>query len=212
MKRIFALLLLVPTLMVAAAPLVHAGEGFQIRYGETPEHLAKKWTKWALGSDTKPFFDPTFCGEQVGEVFLLNGAGLPDVEADCTIPHGVPIVASPGGNLVWKPTDGTTNAELLAALDASLLDVCCPVAELDGQTIDLGPASARTGVYNLVVGEDSFIRAVDPTFPEDLTKTRVAAGGWFFKIVGLGVGAHELVVQDEIGGQVFRATFHITIT
>jgi len=57
-------------------------------------------------ASANPLFNPTFCGEMVGDVFFLNAAGEPNVEADCEIPAGTWLVASPGGSLGPDNLDG----------------------------------------------------------------------------------------------------------
>jgi hypothetical protein len=187
------------------------GDPTQIEYGDPPKTVQKAWLAWAFGSDTNPLFDSTLCGEMVGKRFFLNATIVPLMEADCEIEHGVPLVATPGGGVDWKSSDATTNKVLIASRDADFATVCCPFAWLDGTPIDLDPGFAKTGVYTIAVGESSFIRTVDPTFPAGWTETQVASAGWFFRIVHLSRGTHELVLKDELGGQTLEARFHITV-
>jgi hypothetical protein len=210
MRRV--LLLFASMALLVSGPLSSAhANPTEISYGNSPKAVQKAWLAWAFGSDTNPLFDSTLCGEMVGNRFFLNATIVPLMEVDCEIEHGVPLVATPGGGVDWKSSDATTNKELLASRDADFATVCCAAAWLDGIPVDLDPGFARTGVYTIAVGQNSFIRAVDPTFPAGWTETQVASAGWFFKIVHLSRGTHELVLQDELGGQTLEARFHITV-
>jgi hypothetical protein len=140
-----------------------------------------------LGSSTNPLFNPTFCGEMVGDVFFLNAAGEPNVEADCEVPAGTWLVGSPGGSL-GLPDDATpTDAEILAARDADFVGVTDASATLDGKALDVESGFAKTGVYTVPVEAGSFIKELYPAF-EHLDEARVASAAWMVRIPPLTPG------------------------
>lgn len=208
MRRYVVLVAVCAVAIGLVAPPAQADVRSVFRY---PKALQKQWMAWAFGSDTNPLFDTSFCGEQVGGKFFLNAAAAPLVEADCEIPRGVPVVATPGGTIVWAPTDGPSNRKLLATRDALFADVTDPRVVLDGDVLPIERGFAKTWVYTISVGQDSLIRAVDPGFPASWTETKVASAGWFIKLVGLPVGHHRLVLRDRLSGDVFKAIFHIDV-
>ena len=73
------------------------------------------------------------------------------------------------------------------------------------------PSFAKTGVYGISVGELSLIQTEDPAFPDDRTRTKVAAGAWVFEISGLTSGDHRLVIRQRVFGQLAKAVFRITV-
>jgi hypothetical protein len=209
MRRTLLLSVTLVILLAGQLPIAQATDG-QVVF-DNAKALQKKWVAWIFGSDTAPFLDPAFCGEQVGSKFFLTAATQPVIEVDCEVDHGVPLVGSPGGGAAWRSSPSMTNNELLAARDADFAPICCPRLRLDGEAIDVTPGFAKTGIYTIPVGEDSFIKTVDPTFPAGWTETQVASAAWLFKIVDLPQGQHRLVLRDKIGGDTFKAIFHITV-
>lgn len=209
MRRVLLLSVALVILLAGQLPIAQATDG-RVAF-DNAKPLQKKWVAWIFGSDTAPFLDPTFCGEQVGNKFFLTAATQPLIEVDCEVDHGVPLVGSPGGGAAWRSSPDMTDRELLAARDADFAPICCPLLRLDGDEIDVTPGFAKTGIYTIPVGEDSFIRTVDPTFPSDWTETQVASAAWMFKIVDLSRGQHRLVLRDKINGDPFKAIFHITV-
>ena len=209
MRRALVLFSALVVLLAGQLPIARANDDHVVF--EHVRGLQKKWVAWALGSDTAPFLDPTFCGERVGNKFFLTGATQPLIEVDCEIEYGVPIVASPGGGAAWRSSPDMTDEELLAARDADFATICCARVRLDGESIDESPGFAETGVNTIPVGEDSFIREVDPTFPSAWTETEVASAAWVVKFVDLPRGQHRLVLRDRINGDPFKAIFHITV-
>lgn len=215
MRRMLLLSVSLVVLLAGPLPIAQAGDS-QVVF-DNAKALQKKWVGWALGSDTAPFLNPTLCGEPIanevaGSKFFLTSATQPLVEVQCEIDFGVPLIGSPGGGAAWRSSPDMSNAELLAARDHDFSHVCCPRLRLDGELIDVTAGFAKTGIYTIPVGEDSFIRAVDPTFPDAWTETQVASAAWMFKIVDLSRGEHRLVSRDKIDGEVvFKTVFHITV-
>jgi hypothetical protein len=146
-------------------------------------------------------------------VLYLNAAAVPVLEADCQIPTGTPLVASPGGIFDWDSTNSMTDAELLALRDLDFQTNIDPnpSATLDGQPLDVQSGFAKTGVYTISVAPGSLIPTVDPTFPAGQTQVRIASAVWIVRIQPLPPGSHTLVLADTIGGTPFTATFHITV-
>lgn len=214
MRRMLLLSVALVILLAGPLPVAQATDGRVVF--DNAKALQKKWVGWVFGSDSAPFLDPTFCGEPIankvtGSKFFLTAATQPLIEVDCEVHHGVPLVGSPGGGAAWRSSPDMTDAELLAARDADFANVCCPRLRLDGEQIDVTAGFAKTGIYTIPVGEDSFIRTVDPTFPTEWTETQVASAAWMFKIVDLSLGEHRLVLRDKINGDTFKAIFHITV-
>jgi hypothetical protein len=214
MRRLLLLSVALVVLLAGPLPVARAADGRVVF--DNAKSLQKKWVAWALGSDTAPFLDPTFCGEPIanagsGHKFFLTAPTQPALEVDCTVDHGVPLIGSPAGGAGWRSSPGMTNADVLAARDADFANVCCPRLRLDGERIDVTDGFAQTGIYTIPVGEDSLIRTVDPTFPPAWTETQVASSAWMFKIVDLSLGRHRLVLRDKIMGEWVKTIFHITV-
>jgi hypothetical protein len=181
-------------------------------FGASSAVWEQRLVGWLFGSATNPLLQDNFCGEQVGNVFFLNVATVPSYEATCEIPTGTQIVASPGGTVVWEPTEAQTDEGLLDELSGAVADLSNPTAAVDGHPLDVANAFVGPLVYTIPVAEGSFIKTVDPTFPAELTETRIASAAWILRIHPLPPGEHEIILGDEIGGEAFTATFHITVT
>jgi hypothetical protein len=151
------------------------------------------------------------CGEKVGRLFFLTATTQPGVtEVNCHIRPGTPLLATPGGNVVWAPTNGQTREELLASRDALLSALADPRATLDGHSLgNLDDTLRLSDVYTVALEPGNFIQAVDPAVSG--TETRVASNGWFVRLHPLTPGHHELVLSDRIQGDLFEIVFHITV-
>ena len=180
--------------------------------GVSAPKLLQRYLSWLLGSDSNPIFSGS-CGEIVNGIFFLNVAASPgSTDYNCTIPVGVPVLASPGLAAVWPPSDGNTDAELLAALDTQYWpDLTDPSAALDGKNLPVGDA-VSTGAFTMPLGANSLILAVDPSVPSTWTDIRAVGRAWLTRLHPLMPGSHTLVVSDTIDGDAYTATFHITVT
>jgi hypothetical protein len=208
-KRLVCLGAVVAMLLVTASA---TGAGAVLQPFPSPAAiLQERFLGWVGGSATDPGLQPPgFCGEIVNHVFYLTPAGVPVVEANCKIPFGTPLLGFPGGVLDWEPSSGATDAALLAQVSTDFQIVSNPSATLDGRPLHL--LFAKTGVYTIHVSPGSLIPTVDPTFPPGQTTARVASEGWTVLVPFLFPGHHTLVLADELDGQPFTATFHITVT
>jgi len=175
-------------------------------YGASLLTWQERWVQWAFGSSTNPLIGG-ICGEKVGRLFFLNAAIAPGTEVDCDIPKGTPLLATPGGTVVWDPT--ATREELLAARDDALAGNSDPRATLDGHSLRVDDALRVSDVYTVALEPGNFIQTVDSGVSGDAIQ--VASGGWFLRIQPLQPGRHELVLSDVIAGTVFDITFHITV-
>jgi hypothetical protein len=152
------------------------------------------------------------CGQTIDGVLFLNAATIPDFEATCTVKPGTKILASPGGTIEWEPTNGTTDAQLLAQLALDSAAIQNGAGTLDGSALDVQSGFAAAGTFTIPVADTSFIKAVDPTFPSDLTEARVASDAWMVRLTPLTPGSHTLILSDTINGDPFVATFNINVT
>jgi hypothetical protein len=210
MKRLFVLIAAL-SVLVAATPAAASRDvvpATSNAYGASLLTWQQRWIQWAFGSSTNPLLSG-ICGEKVGRLFFLTVALAPGTEVNCEIPKGTPLLATPGGTVVWAPTDGQTRDELLAARDAALATNSDPQATLDGRSLRVDDALRLSDVYTIALEPGNFIQTVDPGVSGDATQ--VASGGWFARITPLNPGRHELVLSDVIDGTVFDITFHITV-
>ena len=203
------LALIAATVVASSTSALASGSG----HNSAALRLQQQYWAWIAGSDTNPAFQTDFCGEQVGNAFLLNAAFSPgDTLYDCTIPDDMPIVFASGGGIEWEEPGLETDAALLAQLDIDSAGLANPTASLDGRDLRPSRSFARSGVYRIPIGPNSLIKVVDPTVPLDATSIRVASLGWTMQIHGLHPGSHTISVSDTFDGVVFSATFHITVT
>lgn len=174
------------------------------------KYLAKQWLTWVFGSDAAPIITGA-CGEQVGDRrFFLTAAFNPGrTTIECEVPHGAPIVASPGGTLFWAPTSGNTAQELLDAVTDDLATISDVKAKLDGENVDLSEAFLPPDVFRMALEPGNLIQTVDSDVKGD--SARVAWAGWFLKISCLSRGNHILVLSDEINGQLFKVRFELMV-
>jgi hypothetical protein len=170
------------------------------------------WVRWALGSDTNPFLTPGFCRERMASRYFFTATVQPSTEVDCRIRQGTPVLASWAGTAFWSTGGSLTPAELEAAVADDLALYSDVTATLDGKALDVDAHLKSGGTYRIEVGEHSFIRAVDPDFPDGAGSARIASGGWFARIRHLPVGEHELVVTAEYDGDPLDITYHIQVT
>lgn len=160
------------------------------------EEARERLVAWALGSSTNPLLQPSFCGERRGSRFFLNAAISPGTQtAHCEIPAGMPIILSPGGGFAWAPTDGETDAELLAAAEFFFSAVSDPRVVLDGRRLSVGEPYV-SDVIDVRLHPGNFMQLADPA-TEGLPSTRVAFIGYFAK-VALSEGDHVLIIRDTI--------------
>jgi hypothetical protein len=172
----------------------------------TLTRLQQNFFAWLLGSDSNPIVNG-ICGEQVADVFYLNVAlNAGNTEYSCSIPVGTRIVASPGGAFANQPVDGMTDAELLDALPPYEAPLSDPAVSVDGRSLHID-AYNRAGAYSIPLGANSLLAGAVPG-----TSIRIATSGWFERVPTLSPGAHTIIISDEISGDVFQATFHITVT
>jgi len=213
MRKSSALVVLVAIALFVAVPAAGAKEvpGNSSAFGAANVVWQQRIIGWLFGSATNPLLQPGFCGEVINHVFYFNAAAVPVFDANCVVPSGTPMAATPGGTIEWEPTNGITDQALLAQLALDAAAITNPAVTLDGHVLNLAGTFATTGVYTIPVAPTSLIKTVDPTFPPELTQARVASAAWTVLIAPLPPGQHELVLSDEILGDPFTATFHITV-
>jgi hypothetical protein len=211
MRRIVLFVVLFTVALLVTSPAINAQEvpGNSSAFGASKVVWQQRLFGWLFGSATNPLLQEGFCGQVIDHVFYFNAAAAPVVEANCVIPTGTPMVASPGGTIEVAPVDGTTDQALLTKLNTDSAALSNPSATLDGRPLDVTSGFANAGAYTIPVEAGSFIPTVVPTFT--LTQTRVASAAWIIRIHPFPPGQHELVLADDIAGQPFTATFHITV-
>ena len=181
--------------------------------GARPASLwqSKQWVRWALGSNSNPFLNAASCGEPVGRMFFVTGSIEAAAERTCRIPEGMPLLVSPGGTAFWASSPDTTDQDLIDLRDADFPLYTDERVTLDGVDLSLeGTVKASPGVYGMPVGRRSFIRTVDPSFPAEWRRTRVASTGGFLLIAPPSPGKHVLVLYDEYVGSPFSVRIHFS--
>jgi hypothetical protein len=189
---------------------------------ETPTALHDSWIQWAFGSSGAPLLQPDFCGEVIDGVFYMTVAGGAPTSinrrVDCEIPAYTPILTTPGGNIVWAPTDGKTDQALRKSLFASLtpLLVRSVRVKVDGGEIDHGPL-AVPDPHDIALEPGNLIETVDPGVTGD--STRIADGFYFELLQPLAPGDHVIVTSDKFdyrdtGGELvhYRTRFAIHVS
>jgi hypothetical protein len=139
--------------------------------------------------------------------YILPAATEPGQERSCTIPAGLPILASPAGSIAWAPTDGSTPEELSAARDAGLAGLTARRATLDGASLPL--QLVKNFVHPLKLQPGNLVQTVDPNVKG--TSTLVATGTWLTWIRDLAPGHHTVVLSDKINGASADITLHLTV-
>jgi hypothetical protein len=195
--------LIVATLAVAVA-IALPGSGSAMagrRASSPPLALQRQWVNWAFGSSSNPLMQEDLCGEQIGDTFFLTShAGPGTRELTCEIPAGVPVLVTPGGAIVWAPTDGETGSELYSTLLNDFLGkiiLDSVRVTLDGQRLRRGPLTI-TGPRELRLEPGNLIQTVDPSVEGD--STVVMTGGWFRLISPLSQGQHVLRAAQRVRG------------
>jgi hypothetical protein len=197
-------------IVVAASPALASGNAVppgSKAFGASLETWRDRFGQWAFGSSTNPIFSGV-CGEVVDGAFFFNVAIEPGFEVDCAIPSGTPLLASPGGSFEWV---GNTAADLIASVDNSIANtpVTDPRIVLDGRELAIDDTRVKTGAFTINLEEGNFLSAIDPDVVGNTWQ--IALGGWFVRMTPLSPGHHEMVMSDVIAGDLFDATFHITV-
>lgn len=189
------------------------GQGHGQGYGGSSVQLQQRYFAWMFGSSTNPLLADNFCGELVGGEFMLTAAIESGVERSCTVPFGVPVIASPAGCFDWFPIGSLTDAQVIATRDAD-----CPpsvftevTARLDGRPLDVARSFATTGAYTIPVADGSLIKTEDPTFPSAATWARAASMGWILRLAPLAPGRHRLQLSDVVDGSLLSISFTLTV-
>jgi hypothetical protein len=182
---------------------------------QVTQRQREAWVFWAFGSSRAPLLDPTLCGEKVGTTFFLTVAGpAPGTRTlDCTISAGTPLLAVPGGAIVWSPTDGTTDSELFSNL---LTNYLAPLlldsvkVKVDGVLLPRG-SLVIPDPYEMELEPGNLIQTVDPAVTGD--STTVLPAFFFTRIPGLTPGHHRIVTADRFEGiGLFKTVFNFTVT
>lgn len=204
--------------LLAAGPVSASAAAVQ----QPPIALHSSWIQWAFGDSGAPLLRSRFCGEVVNGVFYMTVAGGSSSsinrKVNCDIPAYTPILATPGGNITWAPTDGRTDQKLMKSLLGSLtnLMVRCVKLKVDGGEIDHGPL-VIPDPYDLALQPGNLIQTVDPGVTGDSTRI---VNGWYFELLSaLSLGDHVIVASDkwdyrDTGGGVlrYRTTFNIHVS
>jgi len=192
-----------------AGPRV-VGPGQQA-YGAPYETWAARWAQWAFGTATpdNPIINPDNCGiGQSGQVLFLPPAVGQELEANCTVPAGRALLASPGGTVASTVIgDGTTAAELAAVANAGVSGITAVSASIDGVPVDgLSSFLVTSQVFGLDLPADNLFGVPGPT-----TSATVIAG-YFVVIRPMPVGTHTVTLADSFAdGENFDVTLHITV-
>jgi hypothetical protein len=105
-------------------------------FGASSVVWQQRYMAWLFGSATNPLMQDGLCGQTIDGMLFLNAATVPDFEATCTVKPGTKILASPGGTIEWEPTNGTTDAQLLAQLALDSASIQNAAGSLDGRALD----------------------------------------------------------------------------
>jgi hypothetical protein len=170
---------------------------------------AKQWVTWAFGTDASPI-TTGICGEAIDGAFALTAAFNPGrAEIWCDVPAGTPVIATPGGTLLWSPTFGQTRDDLWAAVEADVATVSDVRMVLDGRRVALGDAFIDTHLFRMPLEPGNFVQQVDPSIGGD--SVRAGLAGWFVKVRPLRPGEHRLVLADKLNGVLFKVVFHLAV-
>src|SRR3954451_10111539 len=206
MKRFMACIALVVGVLLVAPTAVTAAP----RSSNSTDVEGLKWARrlnfFYFGSGANPLLNGT-CGRVFSGAYILPAATEPGQERSCTIPAGLPILASPAGSIAWAPTDGSTPEELSAARDAGLAGLTARRATLDGASLPL--QLVKNFVHPLKLQPGNLVQTVDPNVKG--TSTLVATGTWLTWIRDLAPGHHTAVLSDKINGASADITLHPTV-
>jgi len=203
MKRLLATLLVVMAFGLAAPiSASSATEG-----SPSVQNLiwARRLNFYYFGSSANPLLNGS-CGKVFDGTFILTSAIESGQELHCTIPHGLPILASPAGSIEFESVP-TPPSVMLARLDASLADITDRHATLDGTALPLH--LVKSFVHPLTLQPGNLIQTVDPAVTG--ASTPVATGDWLTWIRHLSSGHHTLVLSDRFDGAIADITFHLTV-
>ena len=172
-------------------------------------------TAWLFGSATDPLHRTGFCGEQVGDAFLLNVATTPVSQAACTVPAGVAVLALPAAAWAWAPTHGLTEAELLTTRNSLFTGVHDVTVTVDGAALEPGAGYADAGSYPITAELGSYLTRVTatPANPTGLTGALVTSVGYTLRIPPLAPGHHTVELNAVfLPAARLHATYHLTVT
>lgn len=207
--RLVAVSFLTAMLLGACAPIGWTGSGGGAASWNSPDAQQRRLYTWMMGSSSNPLLSDDFCGELVGHEFMLTAATEAGMHRSCTVPFGVPVLASPGGCFDWF-TITTPDADVQAQRDADCTGFTNVTAQLDGRNINLGHAYAATDAYTVPIAAGSLVRTIDPAFA-DATEVRVASLGWMIELPLLAPGSHTLALSDDVDGNPESIVFDLTV-
>jgi hypothetical protein len=206
---VFAPLLL--TMVMATAPAAHASPVSP--YTARPMgHSYPDWLRmvgqYYLGDASNPLFAGLGgdCGQVRDGVFWMAAPIDVNLEFDCDVPVGTWVVLSPAAYFSTEGIDGTTDAELQAAVVKGF----APSTDwltLDGRDVPL--KTLDTGAFDVVSEPGSFYDAI---LGVGTGPVRSALRGNVVVIHPLTPGDHTIEsAVSFVGDGAFSATYHIHV-
>jgi hypothetical protein len=164
--------------------------------------------RWLLGDESNPLVGGLSgdCGEMRNGVFFLAPPIEMDLEFECRIPRGTPILLSHAGQFAFRSA-GETDAEL-EQLTKDLFVTTSNSLTLDGRMLRLKPID--TGAYRIVSEPGSFYDSVIGVGTGPI-RTAIRANLVFIRPLSRGNHVIEAEVHFAEGGGDFSATYLIHI-
>jgi len=181
-------------------------------YGRSIVGWQKAWMRWAFttSGDENPLVNPARCGEIVDGVFFLTAAIASGLEADCTVPAGVPILVTPAGAISVQGLHGQTQEQLLAGVQARMDALEFARLSLDGITVPLGGVLRFTPAYGIDFEEGNFFDQVGTPVQGNRL---VVSAAMFVRLRPLTAGQHTIVAADKFtSSDILDITFHVTVS
>lgn len=212
MRKVGVMAVAVGMMLAVAAPAQAAGAMAPRNarvMGSTYTSWAQVWGQWAFGDASNPLIaslESGDCGDLIDGVFLMTAPIAEDVELDCHVPVGAPIVVTHAGSFGWSPADGQDDASLEATV-SGYFDIDSSELILDGRSLRLFTTSS--GAFDVEAETGSFFESA---FGLGTGTIRSAVTGQFAVILPLSPGSHELDASVVFGdGAAYSATYHIHV-
>lgn len=178
------------------------GQSYQTWLGEIGQFY--------LGDASNPLFAALLegdCGQLIDGVFFMAAPIDVNLEFECDVPPGTPIVLSHAGWFTTEGIDGDTDQELVAAALAGFVTVSNSLS-LDGRPLPLQPID--TGAFDVISEPGSFYDAIVGV---GTGPVRTALRGNVVFLHPLSRGEHVLEAEVTFAndGGAFSAVYHVNV-
>jgi hypothetical protein len=181
-------------------------------YGRSIVQWQEAWIRWAFTTpgDENPLLNPTRCGEIVDGVFFLTAATESGLEADCTVPVGIPILVPAAGTMGVQGLHAQTQEQLLAGIQAKMDTLEFARVSVDGINVPLSGVLRFTSTFKAHFEEGNFF---DQMGSPVHGSRRVASAGIFVRLRPLLAGKHTIMTADQFtSADTLDITFHVTVS